>query len=83
MQELDLQDKYLVHFFCERPDGLQYKEAKANTVSQKFFINEDLKQFISETSLNKDNYKKLLKKFGNDEKALIESFTNFLDEKVK
>lgn len=83
MQELDLQDKYLVHFFCERPDGLQYKEAKANTVSQKFFINEDLKQFISETSLNKDNYKKLLKKFNNDEKALIESFTIFLDEKVK
>lgn len=83
MQELDLQDKYLVHFFCERPDGLQYKEAKANTVSQKFFINEDLKQFISETSLNKDNYKKLLKKFNNEEKNLIESFTNFLDEKVK
>ena len=25
MNELDLQDKYLVHFFCERPDGLQYK----------------------------------------------------------
>lgn len=83
MQELDLQDKYLVHFFCERPDGLQYKEAKANTVSQKFFINEDLKQFISETSLNKDNYRKLLKKFSNDEKKLIETFTNFLDEKVK
>ena len=33
MNELDLQDKYLVNFFCERPDGLQYKEAKANTVS--------------------------------------------------
>ena len=33
MNELDLQDKYLVHFFCERPGGLQYKEAKADTVS--------------------------------------------------
>lgn len=83
MNELDLQDKYLVHFFCERPDGLQYKEAKANTVSAHFFINEDLKEFLSETSQNKDNYKKLLKKFNNDEKKLMEDFTLFLDEKVK
>jgi type I restriction enzyme R subunit len=83
MNELDLQDKYLVHFFCERPDGLQYKEAKANTVSAQFFINEDLKQFISETSVNKDNYKKLLRKFSNNEKELMEAFTSFLDEKVK
>jgi type I restriction enzyme, R subunit len=83
MNELDLQDKYLVHFFCERPDGLQYKEAKANTVSAQFFINEDLKQFISETELNKDNYKKLLRKFSNNEKELMNAFTLFLDEKVK
>lgn len=83
MNELDLQDKYLVHFFCERPDGLQYKEAKANTVSPLFFINEDLKQFISETSLNKENYKKLLRKFSNNEKELMNAFTLFLDEKVK
>ena len=41
MKELDLQDKYLIHFFCERPDGLLYNEAKANTVSSTFFINED------------------------------------------
>ncbi|MHC5354847.1 hypothetical protein ACYSNX_11880 [Myroides sp. LJL115] len=47
MKELDLQNKYLIHFFCERKDGLQYKEAKANTVSPKFFITEDLKYFIS------------------------------------
>jgi hypothetical protein len=33
MKELDLQDKYLINFFCERADGLRYKEAKANTVS--------------------------------------------------
>lgn len=82
MKELDLQDKYLINFFCERKDGLQYKEAKANTVSSKFFITEDLKYFISETSLNKSNYKKLLKKF-NTEKELMDAFTSFLDEKIK
>lgn len=82
MKELDLQDKYLINFFCERPDGLGYKEAKANTVSSNFFVMEDLKHFISETSLNKSNYKKLLKKF-DSEKSLLEAFTDFLDEKIK
>lgn len=82
MKELDLQGKYLVNFLCERPDGLHYKEAKANTVSPQFFIIEDLKHFISETELNKGNYKKLLKKF-NSEKDLLHAFTLFLDEKIK
>lgn len=82
MKELDLQDKYLINFLCERPDGLRYKEAKANTVSPQFFIVEDLKHFISETELNKSNYKKLLKKFPS-EKDLLNAFTLFLDEKIK
>ncbi len=82
MKELDLQDKYLIHFLCERPDGLRYKEAKANTVSPNFFIIEDLKHFISETELNKSNYRKLLKKFPS-EKDLLNAFTQFLDEKIK
>ena len=82
MHELDLQDKYLIHFLCERTDGLQYKEAKANTVSTHFFILEDLKAFLSETTLNKDNYKKLLRKFDNEEE-LLEAFSNLLDERIK
>ncbi|TRW21543.1 type I restriction endonuclease subunit R [Flavobacterium zepuense] len=82
MKELDLQDKYLINFLCERPDGLLYNEAKANTVSSNFFILEDLKHFISETELNKANYRKLLKKFSS-EKDLLNAFTLFLDEKVK
>lgn len=82
MKELDLQDKYLINFLCERPDGLHYKEAKANTVSPQFFIIEDLKHFISETELNKSNYRKLLKKFPS-EKDLLNAFTLFLDEKIK
>ncbi len=82
MKELDLQDKYIIHFLCERPDGLQYREAKANTVSKDFFINEDLKNFISDTSLNKTNYRKLLKKFSS-EKELLAEFTIFLNDKIK
>jgi type I restriction enzyme R subunit len=82
MKELDLQDKYIIHFLCERADGLQYREAKANTVSKDFFINEDLKNFIKDTSLNKVNYRKLLKKFSS-EKELLAEFTTFLNEKIK
>lgn len=82
MNELDLQDKYLINFLCERQDGLQYKEAKANTVSPQFFLVEDLRQFLSETTLNKDNYKKLLRKFG-DEKELLEAVTNELHDRIK
>lgn len=82
MKELDLQDKYLINFLCERPDGLQYNEVKANTVSSQFFIVEDLKHFISSTTLNKENYKKLLRKF-DDESSLMKAFMDFLNEKIK
>lgn len=83
MKELDLQDKYLIHFLTERTDGLNYKEVKANTVSSKFFIVEDLKNFISESSLNKENYRKLLRTFNNDEKQLLNELMDFLNEKIK
>jgi len=82
MKELDLQDKYIINFFCERQDGLHYKEAKANTVSPEFFLIEDLHKFISETQLNKESYRKLLKRF-NTEQDLLKAFVKFLDERVK
>lgn len=81
MKELDLQDKYLIHFLCKRSDGLNYNEAKANTVSSNYFVLEDLKQFLSETELNKSNYRKLLRKF-DSEKSLLNTFTTFLDERI-
>src|SRR5690606_39255893 len=81
MNESDLQDKYLINFLCKRADGLQYNEAKANTVSPNFFVIEDLKHFLAETELNKGNYKKLLRKF-NSEKELFAAFTSFLDERI-
>ena len=81
MKELDLQDKYIINFLCKRADGLKYNEAKANTVSSNFFVIEDLKHFLSETELNKSNYKKLLRKF-HSEKELLKAFTEFLDERI-
>ncbi len=82
MKELDLQDKYVVNFITERQDGLRYKEVKANTVSPHFFVVEDLQHFISDTTLNRDNYRKLLRKFG-DEKELMNAFMEFLNQRIK
>ncbi|WP_046759152.1 type I restriction enzyme subunit R domain-containing protein [Kordia jejudonensis] len=82
MDELILQDKYLMNFFTNRADGLQYKEVKANTVSKLHFVVEDLKYFISETKLNKTAYRKLLKKFDNNEKQLLQEFQEELNERI-
>lgn len=82
MKELDLQDKYVINFLCERQDGLHYKEVKPNTVSRQFFIVEDLKHFLSETSLNKENYRKLLRKF-NNEKLLLDKLMDFLSDRIR
>lgn len=82
MDELILQDKYLMNFFTNRADGLQYKEVKANTVSKLHFVVEDLKYFISETTLNKTAYRKLLKKFDNNEKQLLQEFQEELNDRI-
>ena len=69
MNELHLQDKFIIPFITDNINGLGYKEVKANTIRKNLIIEEDLKQFLSETTLNKANYQKLLKKYkGNEEK---------------
>ncbi|MEM6814266.1 MAG: DEAD/DEAH box helicase family protein [Bacteroidota bacterium] len=81
MNELELQEKYIIHFLTQRQDGLQYQEVKPNTVSPKFFIVEDLLHTISQTTENKQSYPKLLKKFSS-ENELIEELMDFLNEKI-
>jgi len=83
MSELLIQEKYLIHFFSERSDGLKYNEVKANTVSQDLIIESDLHHFISSTKLNKTSYKKLLRKYRNDEKQLMREFCQFLCDRIK
>lgn len=84
MNELLLQDKYLINFLCERNDGLGYKEVKANTVSSdKLMIEEDLKSFIRDTDENRKAWRKLLPKFGHDEDKLMAAFMDFLLQRMK
>jgi len=79
MNELHLQDKFLIPFFRE---GLGYKEVKANTVTQALIIEEDLQAFISGTELNKKPYEALLKKYRGDEKLLLQELIVLIQERI-
>jgi type I restriction enzyme R subunit len=82
MHELDLQGGYLLNFLCSA-NGLGYKEVTANTVSEDYVVEEDLKAFLSETSFNQGNYRKLLRNYANDEKTLFNDLITFLLDRVK
>ena len=73
MNELHLQDKFLIPFF---ETGLGYREVKPNTVTNSLIIEEDLQEFISQTELNKKPYETLLKKYGGDKNKLKFDNTN-------
>ena len=79
MNELHLQDKFLIPFFR---DGLGYKEVKANTVTQSLIIEEDLQAFIEESSLNQKPYEALLKKYKGDKKALLQDLMALIAERI-
>ena len=83
MNELHLQDKFIIPFITDNVNGLGYKEVKANTITTSLFIEEDLKQFLSETTLNKENYEKLLKKYKGNESKLIADFIQELQLRIK
>ena len=79
MNELHLQDKFLIPFFR---DTLAYKEVKANTVTQSLIIEEDLQAFIAETSLNQKAYETLLKKYRGNKKDLLHDVIALLTERI-
>ena len=79
MNELHLQDKFLIPFFR---DGLGYKEVKANTITQSLIIEEDLQAFISGTRQNKKPYETLLKKYQGDKKRLLKELIELIQERI-
>lgn len=79
MNELHLQNKFLIPFFNE---SLGYKEVKANTVTQSLIIEEDLQAFIAESSLNQKPYEILLKKYKGDKKALLHELMTLIAERI-
>ena len=79
MNELHLQDRFLIPFFR---DGLGYKEVKANTVTQALIIEEDLQEFISEAALNKKPYEALLEKYKGDKIELLNDLMALIQERI-
>jgi type I restriction enzyme R subunit len=78
MNELHLQDKFLLPFFRE---NLGYREVKANTVTNSLIIEEDLQEFISETELNKKPYEALLKKYGGNKGKLLNELIELIKDR--
>lgn len=78
MNELHLQDKFVLPFFRET---LGYDEVKANTVTESLIIEEDLQSFISETELNKKPYEVLLKKYRGDKNKLLKELIEVIKER--
>lgn len=79
MNELHLQDKFLIPFFR---DGLGYREVKPNTVTNSLIIEEDLQEFISGTELNKKPYETLLRKYRRDGKQLLKNLIALIQERI-
>jgi len=79
MNELHLQDKFLIPFFR---DVLGYNEVKANTITQSLIIEEDLQAFISGTELNEKPYELLLKKYHGNEKLLLKELIALIQERI-
>ncbi|HJH30775.1 MAG TPA: type I restriction endonuclease subunit R, partial [Methanosarcinaceae archaeon] len=78
MNELHLQNKFLIPFFRE---GLGYREVKPNTVTNSLIIEEDLQEFISQTELNKKPYETLLKKYSGDKDKLLKDLIKLIKER--
>lgn len=79
MNELHLQDKFLIPFFC---NDLGYNEVKANTVTNSLIIEEDLEYFISGTELNKKAYEALLKKYKGEKAQLLRELIELIQERI-
>ena len=83
MHETIIQDKYLLEFLTRDESGLQFREIKANTISADLVAVSDLLEFLSESELNQNGWKQLLKKYSNDSKKLIGDIILALQEKIK
>jgi type I restriction enzyme R subunit len=79
MKETELQDQFLIPFFCK---NLDYQEVKPNTVNSSLIIEEDLQSFISETDLNREEYEKLLKKYQGNKQKLLTDLIDLIQERI-
>lgn len=76
MTELQIQENYVKDFLTVRSDGLNYNWVTANQVNRETHIIEsELKEFLSNTTFNKESYSILLRKYKGDENKLIQEIS--------
>lgn len=76
MTELQIQETYIKDFLTVRSDGLNYNWVTANQVNRETHIIEsELKEFLSNTTFNKEAYSILLRKYKGDENKLIQEIS--------
>lgn len=82
MDERKIQKDYVMNYLCRREDegGLGYRYVAPNVVENGMFIPSVLAEFISDTQ--PAEWCRLMRKFGNDERALQEELVEAMREKV-
>ena len=77
MTELQIQETYVKDFLTVRSDGLNYNWITANQVNRETHIIEsELKEFLSNTTFNKEAYSILLRKYKGNENKLIKEISD-------
>lgn len=82
MDERKIQKDYVMNYLCRREDegGLGYRYVAPNVVQNGMFIPSVLAEFISDTQ--PAEWSRLMRKFGNDERALQNELAETIREKV-
>ena len=82
MDERKIQKDYVMNYLCRREDegGLGYRYVAPNVVENGMFIPSVLAEFICDTQ--PAEWCRLMRKFGNDERALQEELVEAIREKV-
>jgi len=83
MNESHLQDRFIIPFFTSNPPkGLGYKEVSPNTVASNLIIEEDLVDFLKNSSVNRENFSKLRRKFKNEDE-LTKKLVSFIIDRCR
>ena len=82
MDERKIQKDYVMNYLCRREDegGLGYRNVAPNIVENGIFIPSVLTEFISTSQ--PEEWKRLLRKYDNNEKALEDALVEAIREKV-
>ena len=80
MDERKIQKDYVMNYLCRREDegGLGYSYVAPNVVDNGMFIPSVLAEFISNSQ--PAEWRRLLRKFGNDERALLDALVETIRE---